>query len=177
MRNSAHLPLLCLIAGCGVQGGLFTTNSESSQALASPLGCIDIVSGYAQPLRAMDTPEQNLLYLVVVLPGLHARGSGSSGDYGRYVSTLTFDWDTDTGKVSVPVQWDREADKVFVSHQTFVRSKGNVVIVRREPNGAMTAKQVASLGPRADCSAVLDHLREQLPNDELVASLRLKKAQ
>jgi hypothetical protein len=165
------------MCGCGAQRGLFTTSGEHSQALSPDVGCIDIVSGSAlKPRSGDDTSDQNLLYLVIVLPGLKARGSGSSSDYGKYGTTLTFHWETETGRTSVPVQWDRQRDTVSVSNQTFVRSKGNVFVVRWEAAGALRAKQVASIGPHADCSAVLDHLRQQLPNDELIASLQLQDA-
>lgn len=177
MRKCAQFALLVLMCGCGAQRGLSTTSGEHSQALSPDVGCIDIVSGSALKRRSgADASEQNLLYLVIVLPGLKARGSGSSGDYGTYVTTLTFHWETETGSASVPVQWDRQRDTVSVSKQTFVRSKGNVFLVRREASGALTAKQVASLGPHANCSAVLHHLRQQLPNDELIASLQLQDA-
>ena len=173
MRKCAQFALLILLAGCDVQRGLFSTSGERSQALLPHPGCIDVVSG--QPLTGGDTSDQNLLYLVIVLPGLKARGSGSSSDYGTYVTTLTFHWETDTGSVSVPVHWDRQRDTVSVSKQTFVRSKGNVLVVRREADGALTAKQMGSL-VHADGPAVLAHLRQQLPNDELIASLQLQDA-
>jgi hypothetical protein len=60
-----------------------------------------------------------------------------------------------------------------VSNQTFVRSKGNVLVVRREADGALTAKQMGSL-VHANGAAVLGQLRHQLPNDELIASLQLQ---
>jgi hypothetical protein len=90
-----------------------------------------------------------------------------------YVTTLTFHWETDTGSVSVPVQWDRQRDTVSVCKQTFVRSKGNVLVVRRQADGALTANQMGSL-VHANGAAVLDHLRQQLPNDELIASPQLQ---
>ena len=73
------------------------------------------------------------------------------------------------------MRWDRQRDTVFVSNQTFVRSKGNVLVVRREADGALTAKQVGSLS-HANGSGALQYLRQQLPNDELIASLRLQDA-
>src|SRR5437870_5551162 len=173
MRRFAQFALLVLLVGCGVQRGLFSTSGERSQALSPYPGCIDVVSG--QALSGADTSDQNLLFLVIVLPGIKARGAGSSSDYGTYVTTLTFHWETDTGSVSVPVRWDRQRDTVSVSNQTFVRSKGNVLVVRREADGALTAKQMGSL-VHANGNAVLDHLRQQLPNDELIASLKLQDA-
>jgi hypothetical protein len=173
MSKCAQFALLVLMVGCGVQRGLFSTSGEHSQALLPHPGCIDIVSG--QALSGDDTSDQNLLYLVIVLPGLKARGSGSSSDYGKYVTTLTFHWETEAGSVSVPVQWDRQRDTVLVSHQTFVRCRGNVLVVRREADGALTARQMDSLS-HVNGSAVLQHLRQQLPNDELIASLRLQDA-
>src|ERR1035441_3743570 len=143
MRKCAQFALLVLMVGCGVQRGLFSTSGERSQALLPHPGCIDVVSG--QALGGDDTSDQNLLYLVIVLPSLKARGSSSTSDYGKYVTTLTFRWETDAGSVSVPVQWDRQRDTVSVSNQMFVRSKGNVLVVRREADGALKAKQMGSL--------------------------------
>jgi len=171
MSKYGQLALLVLMAGCGVQRGLFCTTGGQSQALSPIPGCIDIVSGRA--LSGADTSDQNLLYLVIVLPGLQTRGSGSSSDYGTYVTTLLFHWETGTGSVSIPVQWDRQRDTVSVSNQTFVRSKGNVFVVRREADGALTATQAGSLA-HGNAPMVLRHLREQSPQDELIASLRLQ---
>lgn len=173
MRKCAQFALLVLLVGCGVQRGLFSTSGERSHALLPHPGLIDIVSGHA--LRGDDTSDQNLLYLVMVLPGLKARGSGSSGDYGTYVTTLKFHWETDSGSVSVLVRWNRQRDTVSVSNQTFVRSKGNVLLVRREADGALIAKQIGSLA-LGNGYTVLDYLRQQLPTDELIASLQLQDA-
>ena len=104
------------------------------------------------------------------------QGSGSSSDYGRYVTRITYTWDTRAGTISVPLLWDREADTVAISGQTYGRDKGNVFVVRRESNGRLAGQQLASLGPHAQFAEVLQHVRQQLTNDELIASLRLEDA-
>jgi hypothetical protein len=154
---------------------LFSTAGESNRALSPHPGVVAIVSGEAyKPFNATNAPPQNLLYLAIVLPGLQAHGSGSGGDYGKFITTLTYNWDTQAGRISVVVQWDRQTDTVRVANQRFTRSRGNVLMVRRQTDGQLVAQQVPSLGPNANHTTVLQHLREQLPTDALIASLNLK---
>lgn len=169
------LPLV--VIGCGDQRGRFTTNGEDSRALSSQPGCIDLVYGYATEQSNANTSQlQNLIYLLIVCPGIQAQGSGTSSDYGRYVTRIIFTWDTKAEKISVPLVWDREADTVAISGQKYAREKGNVFVVRRESNGKLAGQQLASLGPHAQFAEVLQHVRQQLTNDELIASLKLGDA-
>ena len=174
---SLSLLLTVVVVGCGVQRGRFTTSGEDLRVLSSHPGCIDIVYGQAgERFNENSRPLQNLIYLLVVCPDIQVQGSGSSSDYGRYVTRITYTWDTRAGTISVPLLWDREADTVAISGQTYGRDKGNVFVVRRESNGRLAGQQLASLGPHAQFAEVLQHVRQQLTNDELIASLRLEDA-
>ena len=176
MRGRAPLiAFLIMLAGCGVQQGLFSTTGTTGQPLSPYPGYIEIVSGCAsRPFNRTNAPEQNLLYLLVVFPGTEAHLSGSSVDFGRYVTKLTDNWATQTGQVTITLQWDRRKDTVSVGKWTFPRGQGNVIVVRREPAGALMAQQVPSLAPHADCTDVLRHVQQRLPKDQVLASLKLQ---
>jgi hypothetical protein len=160
------------VVGCDVQHGRFSSSSERSEAFLSHIGCIDIVSGYDN-----DVPgdEQDLLYILIVHPTVQAHSSSSSSDNGRYITTLNQSWETEKGTISVKVQWDRQSDIVSIGKDGFAREKGNVFVVRPDASGEMAAQQLASLGAHAGFQEVLQNIQGQLPNDGLIASLKLYK--
>jgi hypothetical protein len=162
------------VVGCDVQRGRFTTSGVNSLAFSSHLGCIDIVDGYgAKPFNEKDAVEQHLLYVMIVCSGVQEFKSGSNSDYGKYVTTLNHTWDTKTGTLAVSIHWDRQADTVAIGKQKFTREKGNVFVVRLEANKEIVGQQLTSVGPHADFQQLLEHVHQMLPNDELIASLKL----
>jgi hypothetical protein len=178
VRN--FVPLLFLFAvgfiGCDEQHGRFYMSGESYTAFRSNVGGVDIVDGYsAQPINETDGNEQHLLYILIICPGVRAHSSTSSSDSGRYFSTLDYSWDTENGKISMQVQWNRDSDTVAIGDQKFDRNKGNVLVVRRETNGKIVGEQLSSLGTHAAFSEVLYHVQQKLTNDQLIASLELNK--
>jgi hypothetical protein len=183
MRNIVPLILFVAFAivGCDFQRGRFITTGGKSQALAPIVGCIDIVSGYAsKSSNTADIDEQNLLYVVTLRPDVQRHGTGniaegSTIDYGKFVTTLKHTWDTSSGTIAVAVQWDRQADAISIGKQKFIREKGNLFIVRCETGGETACQQLASLGPHDGFQEVLQSIRKQLPNDQLITSLTLLK--
>jgi len=164
------------VIGCDVQRGRFSTSGDSSGSFSSHVGCINIVDGYgAKPVNGANKDEGHLLYILIICPGAQEIGSGGSSDYGKYVTTLNHMWTTKTGTLAVSVRWNREDDTVEVGKQNFIREKGNVFVVRLEQNKEIDCQQLANLGPHASFQQVLEHVRQQLPKDELIASLELHK--
>jgi hypothetical protein len=164
------------IAGCNVQRGRFGADTVTAEALSPGAGCIDIVSGSAlTTLHATEGGEQNLLYVVCICQAFQAHASGSSSDFGTYITTLTHTWSNAGDKVDVVISWDRSADTVLVGKQKFARDKGNVLIVRRDPVGKITARQLASIGLHASFQQVLQYIQARLPDDKVVAGLKLVK--
>jgi hypothetical protein len=164
------------IVGCDVQRGRFSTSGDSSEAFLSHLGCIEIVSGSgSKPFNTVDSDEQNLLYLLIVCPGVQVHGSGSSSDYGEYITTLNHSWDTEAGTISVKVCWDRQSDTVSIGKDEFARDKGNVFVVQFDAGGKMAAQQLASLGPHVGFQEALQNIQRQLSNDGLITSLKLNR--
>ena len=162
-----------LIVGCGDQRGRFSTSGGGFRAFSENRGFITIVDGYdRKPTRDVDRQEQHLLYLIYMCSG---GLSGSSSDYGQYVTTLNYRWNTSTGTFVVSVRWDRQADTVAIGKQKFIREKGNVFVVRLDADREVVGQQLKSLGPHADFQQVLKHAREQLANDKLMASLKLQE--
>jgi len=167
------LPVALLaFSGCG-QLGRFVTSGEESQALATPVGCVDIVVGHER--KSTDESDQNLLYLLIVTPGLRELGSGSSSDNAEYVTTLKDNWNTEKGSFAVAVSWDRKRDVVTIGSREFQRRAGNVFIVRSNPNGAVSGEQLPSLGTRTDASGLLQYVQQQRPNDKSISSIVLSQ--
>ena len=159
--------------GCGVQRGRFTATGERSVAVLPVPGFVQIVSGYGPAPDGTTNSPQNLLYLLVICPGIQVQGSGSSTDYGEKTTRINHTFETPAGILSLPVIWDRQADTVEVGGRVYPRERGNVFLVRREPNGKLESQQLPDLGPSADFPDVLRHVREHTTNDSLLASLKL----
>jgi len=161
-----------VLVGCGDQRGRFSTSGGSSRSFSSNLGFITILDGYNNnPVTGADKVEQHLLYLIFLCPGAP---SGTSADYGQYVTTLNYTWRGAAGNNVVAVRWDRQKDNFTVGEQEFSRQKGNVFVIRIGGDEKTTCQQLANLGPNADFQQVLEQARQQLPNDEQLKKLALK---
>jgi hypothetical protein len=177
LRNLNLLTLLLAIGltGChdGRQHGQFSSMGSSMTPLEPTPGVLGIVSGYALAADGRHAGDkQTLLYLLVVCPGIDPRDNGISENDGPYTTTLKYSWGTE---ISVSIPWDRRADTVSIGGRAFDRSKGNVLVIRRGSDGKFTGQQLKSLdakGRHLLCETVLLHIREQLPGDAVVASLR-----
>jgi hypothetical protein len=169
------IPIIFLLAlaiiGCDVQRGRFVTKGGRSAAL-SQVGLVDIVEGYSND---KDSLFQDLIYVLVICPDVKVHGSGSGIDMEKYVTTLNYSWDAESGKISIQVRWNRDSDIVTIGDKKFDRDKGNVFIVRRQTNGEIVGQQLPSLGTHAAFSEVLRHVQQQLTNDQFIASLKMYK--
>lgn len=171
MRKFILIILVFGLIGCNVQRGRFSTTGDRSAAL-SQVGLVDIVEGYS---NEKDAIFQDLIYVLVVCPDVKVHGSGSGIDMEKYLTTLNYSWDAESGKISIQVQWNRNSDIVAIGDKKFARDKGNVFVVRRETNGEIIGQQLPSLGTHAAFSEVLRHVQRQLTNDQLITSLQLYK--
>jgi hypothetical protein len=164
---------LCLVtAGCDIQRGHFVTTGDRSAALLSQVGLIEIVEGYSND---SDAVYQDLIYLLVVCPGVQTHGNGSGIDMGKYVTTLNYSWNAEPEGISIQLQWDREADIVYIGNRKFERARGDVFVVKRLSNGELECHQLPSLGKHADFLKVLTHIQQEMRGDELITSLQLYK--
>ena len=171
------LILLLGIVGCDVQRGRFVTTGDTGNSLSSPVGSIDIVDGY-ETKPAHETGilnEQHLLYVLIITPCVQEHGSSGHRDFGKYVTTLNHAWNTEKGTFAVSIPWNRQTDTVTIGKQEFIREKGNVFVVRLSAGGEISGQQFASLGPHIRYPEVLQYIQQQLPNDELIASVKLNK--
>jgi hypothetical protein len=170
------LILLLGIVGCGVQRGRFVTTSNEENPLLDPIGCIDIIDGYEkQPDHEADALSSHLLFMLIVTPGVQEHGSSSSSDFGEYVTTENYSWNTDKGTFSVSIPWNRQTDVVTVGKQDFIRKDGDVFIIRINENGEISGQQLPSLIGPARSEEVLKYIQKQLPEDKMVASIKLNK--
>lgn len=174
---SLFLVLALGVVGCGVQRGRFVTTGDTGNPFLSPVGGIDIVDGY-ETKPAHETGilnEQHLLYILTITPFVQEHGSSGDSDFGRYITTLSQAWNTEKGAQTVSISWNRQTDTVTIGKQEFIREKGNVFIVRLNTNGEISGQQLADLGPHVRYQDVLKYIQQQLPNDELISSVKLYK--
>jgi hypothetical protein len=171
------LILLLGIVGCDVQRGRFATTGSTMNPLLLPVGSIDSVDGY-ETKPAHETGilnEQHLLYILIITPDIQEHGSSSSSDYDKYITTLRHTWNTDKGTLTVSIPWNRQTDAVTIGKQEFIRDKGDVFVVRLNANGEISGQQFESLGLHIRYQDGLQYIHQQLPNDELISSVKLYK--
>jgi hypothetical protein len=165
------------VIGCGVQRGRFVTTGDTGNPFLSPVGGIDIVDGY-ETKPAHETGilnEQHLLYVLIITSAVQEHGSHSSIDFGKYVTTLSYAWNTEKGVLAVSIPWNRQTDIVTIGKQEFIREKGNVFVARLNANGELSGQQFASPGLHVRYQDVLKYIQQQLPNDKLLSSVKLYK--
>jgi len=172
---SGLVAIALVIAGCSGQRGQFVSSNVKSAAFATTTGYLEIVTGNrTTAFGGAADPEQNLLYLIIVCPGMQVKGSQDNVNHDTYTTELSHVWTNETGRASVRVAWDRRRDEVRIVDRTFSRKKGNAFLVHRQTNGDFSAQQLADLGPTADFEGALRLARKQNPNDKLLGELQLK---
>jgi hypothetical protein len=176
-RNAGLLLLLGALCGCNIGNSeKFVAPSAKSFGITPHNGYFWIIPGNAllDGGRTMGPPE-NLLYLLVICPGLSADSRGTATDYGQRSNAYSSEWTTSKGEVSVTVKWDKRADKVIIGEQQFNRNTGSVFVVIRQPDGKLVSTQLPSPGPDADGKTALNFIQKHMTNDALIASVRLPK--
>jgi hypothetical protein len=170
IRISLCLILGVAVVGCGVQRGRFTATGGRFATLESRVGGLNILEGCP---NSGDGGEQDLLYTLILGPVCQTHGSSVNSDYGTYVTTESYTWSCERITLSVSIRWDRQTDTVYVGKQEFSRSKSDLLVVRIAEDGTVSSQQLIGLGSGFGPQRVLDQIRQQLTNDETVASLKL----
>ena len=116
-----------------------------------------------------ETPTQNLLYILTGFP--QASLSSSDGANADFISTRSCTWSTATNSITASLSWDRRTDVVSSGGRDYRRSKGDVFVFIQDASGRIVCRQLPTLGPTADCPAVVRHIRHYLAEDRFVASL------
>jgi hypothetical protein len=172
------IPLVLLLAimmvfsfGCDGQRGKFLTVGVTSKGFSSFRGCIDIISGC---VNQKNTMQENLLYLVILRPGMQERNTDGGQVFGKYITTIDHRWDTDGGTYTVSVGWNRQNDTVDIGKQKFERAKGSLFVVCLESNMTSVAQQLPNPGFNVGFQQVLDYVRHQLPDNKSLESLKLQ---
>ena len=123
-----------------------------------------------------NTNRHNWFYLMIICRDVKAAanqgsGSGINHDLMSY-PRFHYEWATDKGTARVSLRWNMWTDNVSIGGQKFNRKKGNVFVVVRESNGELMTRQCGTLSSQADRPEIVRHIRQRLPDDELVKSLR-----
>jgi hypothetical protein len=162
------------LAGCDIASSeKFDAPSAKSVELASYNGMFWTVPGNAVLNGQTMGPQENLLYLLVICPGLAATGRGTATDYQQKFNAYISRWETQKGEVSVTVRWNKRADTVNIDKQQFKREAGSAFVVVRQPSGNLDAAQLPSPGPDANAKTALNFIQKHMTNDALIASVRL----
>jgi len=172
---AALLVLLGALCSCDIgTGEKFIVTSATGCDLGSHNGTLCIVPGNSLVGhgRTMGPPE-NLLYLLIVCPGIAASAHGQSTEYGHPVNVYSSAWATDKGTVSVRVRWNKRSDKVLIGNLELNRGAGNMFVVERQPTAKLVVTQLANAGPNLGAEAAVAFIRQHMTNDALVASIRL----
>ncbi len=157
-------------SGCGIQLGKFTS-SGGFTALGPEFGILAYERG--RPWESSG-PDKNLLYIVVICPGVKAHPpSGSSGEIGRFTSSQHCWWSTNSGRIEFSYNWNRVFDSVQILGFSFDRTAGNAFVARRTTAGRWTVEQLASVPTDVSLTDALRQIQHQLPQDRSVALLTL----
>ncbi len=146
MRLGRTLTAIALCAaGCGgAQEGKYANSGNREVAVLPGVGSILIARGAALRDSAIVGPEENLLYVLVVCPGLEGGSTGGRSNVGRFTSEYWRRWSTSAGEISLAFSWNRVTDTVHIAGREYDRGHGNAFVVRRDAaTGAWSAYQVS----------------------------------
>ncbi len=176
-RKSVPLFLLGALPGCDIASGVkYVAPSAMSVGLESHNGRFLTVPGNAVLNGQTMGPQENLLYVLVVCPGLAASGHGTGTDHQPGVNAYTSFWETPNGEVSVTVKWDKRADTVSIGEHRYQREAGSAFVIVWQPNGVLDVTQLPSPGPDADAKTALGFIQKRMTNDALIAGVRLMES-
>jgi hypothetical protein len=171
-----RFPLLHLWSLAVAFSTVGSVSSEDRYFPFSSPGGIIIMEGC--PTRAIiggsSGPDRNLVYVMFISPKFPQHDTSGSIIFGEYITTLIHTLNDGTSDVKVLFDWNRQKDTIAVGKQEFPREKGNVFVVQLDAKGEVVCRQLASLGPHSSFQEVLEHARQQLPNDEQIRKLTLK---
>jgi hypothetical protein len=171
-----------LIAICSICVALFfiiaapysVTGQQGFRYSSHQVGELTVIQGW--PQENGKPTLHNWLYVMIVCPEVQASDSqfSSSGINHDIMSNPEFhyDWGTQGGIVHVAFRWNLWSDTISIGKLKFVRKDGNVFVVVRSLTGDLKTQQCGSLGSMADLPEIVQHIRQHLPNDNLVASIK-----
>lgn len=166
--------LLFGVTGCDIQRGRFVTSGDRYWPFSSPGGiCIVQGSPTTPVIGGASGSDQNLLYVIFISPKWPQKDTSGVG-FSKYVTTVIQTLSTGTRDIKVLFDWNRQKDTIAVGKQEFPREKGNVFVVQLDVKGEVICRQLTSLGPDSSFQQVLEHARQQLPNDKQIRKLTLK---
>jgi len=162
---------LSLITGCGRPR--FVSQSSSYVELATHNGFLWTIPGNPVLDDGTMGTQQNLLYALVVCPDMAANEKGADTSYRSRINSYISHWGTSTGRVAVAVDWDKQTDTVKVAGQTFRRSTGSVLVVRRHRDGSLSSTQLPSPPTDLGSGQALRYIQQHMNTDAVVSTIRL----
>ena len=148
--------------------------------LSSPKGgwpaSVAVLWGY--PLTpeghiAADSQRVNLIYVVSGHP--NANCARSTGSNEEFIASWSATWEAPGESFTMSLTWDSRTEIVTAAGQQFSRTNGNVFVYSVQPSGAVTCRQVPSLGEAANCAEVLRHVQQHCADNRFLSSLVVDK--
>lgn len=172
--RSVGLALMLLMVGCELESkDRFISNSAKSIYFTPSSGVLWIVPGTEVYKGGRTGAQCNLIYLVVLCPGIIVNGKGGSTEYGENNNTYISRWVTDKSVVEVSVSWNKAADSIHVGREKFSRRDGNTFLVLRDPKGKISVTQLKGPGKDLQPVEIIELLEQQLKDDRAKSVLRL----
>lgn len=171
------LAAILTLVGCdmGAQKGKFTASGTGSITLDNDCGNLIAVRGASTSVDPMLQSSQPLLYVLVLVPGFHATGSGDGGSNLTYISTVKWNYSNAAERIEGELSWNRDNEQVSVGGARFDRSKGQAFVVIRGKDGKWTASQVALKSAKSKMEA-LEEIQKSLPADSPAKNVKLHKS-
>lgn len=165
---------ICAVSCLGAQESKYANSGNRETAVLPGVGLILISRGAALRDSAVVGGEENLLYVLVVCPGIEGGSTGGGSNIGRFTSEYWDKWSTSAGEISLAYSWNRVTDTVHIAGREFDRGHGNAFVVRRDPaTGAWSANQLPSIGPQLSPPDALRQIQSQLSDDPVISSLAI----
>lgn len=175
MKGGVGLILVGFFAsGCdlGAQRGKFTVSGSGTRSLDKVCGDLIVVRGSSALVDPTHQTAQPLLYVLVVVPGFNATGSGHGGSSSTLVSTEKWHYSNATERVEGELSWNRDTEEVNVGGAKFDRAKGQAFVVIRDSKGKWIANQYSIKKTMSDNEA-LEEIKKALPSDSPAKSVTL----
>lgn len=157
----------------GEQSGQYVVASSGSRALAGVSGNLTVVQGDPTPVTLQSTGQLQLMYILVVAPGVKSFGSGSSTSHGKYVSSWKWTWKTNAGTISIECSWDRRKGTVTAGGTTLDWKLGSAFVIVRDTSGTVSLTSVGLIDADIDKFVALQQIQAYLPQSSPAKTVTL----
>jgi hypothetical protein len=174
MRLGRTLTAIALCAaGCGgAQEGKYANSGNREVAVLPGVGSILIARGAALRDSAIVGPEENLLYVLVVCPGLEGGSTGGRSNVGRFTSEYWRRWSTSAGEISLALAGTASRIQCTLLAGSMIAGMAMLswfAVMQRQAPGLHI--RCRGIGPQLTPADALRQIQSQLSDDPVISSL------